>query len=300
MKAFFKTCLAELCLMVITLLVVGFIFYLSPLEPAYGRLCLIWLLFIDGCYLIIRFWLFNHQVQLKAQLAKRDQELYDLKSQMLRQQKDLDDYFIHWIHQIKTPIAAIRLMLDSQVELSKNDLEQQMLAIDNYTRTALAYLKIQNPATDLMIQPIVLDDLIAPLLQRYRWSFIYNHTRLEYHPIKDQVITDGNWTQLMIEQILNNALKYGKGTLITIRYNSQDQVLLISDQGLGIPDSDLKKFFDKGYSGFNGQLHCESSGLGLYLVDQISQRLHQKVTVRSEPGQGTCFTITFNNQLTKL
>ena len=174
MKAFFKTCLAELCLMVITLLVVGFIFYLSPLEPAYGRLCLIWLLFIDGCYLIIRFWLFNHQVQLKAQLDKRGQELYDLKSQMLRQQKDLDDYFIHWIHQIKTPIAAIRLMLDSQVELSKNDLEQQMLAIDNYTRTALAYLKIQNPATDLMIQPIVLDDLIAPLLQRYRWSFIHN------------------------------------------------------------------------------------------------------------------------------
>ncbi|MGX6485629.1 sensor histidine kinase [Aerococcus sanguinicola] len=300
MNSFFKSIRLELFWVISSLLILMLIFFLADINPAVSRLALSWLFFLSGLYFILTFLSFRRKQKIEDELISTKEELYQLKSDTIARQKDIDDYFIHWVHQVKTPLSALQLMTDSSAPINKADLKEQSLAIEGYTQAALAYLKLSHPDTDLVIAPVKLDDIIKPLLRRYRWSFIHNHTQLNYQAIDDQVITDANWTQVMVDQLLNNALKYAKGQSITISYKATDKSLTIADTGIGIHESDIAKIFDKGYSGFNGRLNQQSSGLGLYLVGKISRRLNQPITVKSEPGSGSQFTIHFPSHLTKL
>src|SRR5699024_12757097 len=131
----------------------------------------------------------------------------------------------------------------SDEEVIRN-LSQEMDTIENYTNIALNYLKLSNPATDMVFSERKLDDIITPLIRKYSLQFIQHGIRLHYQPIEAEVVTEANLTSLMIEQILNNALKYAKQKEIWNYYDSQNATLTIKDSGIGIKSEDLQKNLD--------------------------------------------------------
>lgn len=275
-------------------LVLWFIFVLFALP-----MDIFWVLFWNitimmAVYLGYQMLSFKEEVRLDVRVDQLQEELVELQNSSDLRQNELEEYFIMWVHQIKTPITASQLILKNPDGKAITSLRQEMLDIENYTNMALNYLKLSNPATDMVFSQRKLDDIINPLLRKYSIQFIQNNIRLNYQPIEEVVVTDANLTSLMIEQILNNALKYASQKEIWIEFDSTTYALSIKDNGKGIRSEDVPKIFDKGYSGFNGQLNQKSSGLGLYLVELIAKRLNQPVTVESRFGEETIFTIHFH------
>ncbi|OXE90020.1 ATP-binding protein, partial [Staphylococcus aureus] len=197
------------------------------------------------------------------------------------------------VHQIKTPITASQLLLERNEENVVNRVRQEIVQIDNYTSLALSYLKLLNEESDMTISEVEMNELIRPLIMKYRIQFIEQHTRIHYEKCEDKVLTDAQWVSIMIEQILNNALKYARGKDIWIEFDASEQSLIIKDNGVGISKADIPKIFDKGYSGYNGRLNEESSGIGLFIVKHISNHLNHEVDVDSKLNEGTTFKIHF-------
>ena len=166
--------------------------------------------------------------------------------------------------------------------------------IEDYTNMALSYLKMANHNTDMDISLVNLDDIIRPLIKKYAILFISNNIKLEYEKLNVKVITDSKWCMVVIEQLLSNAIKYTKNGIVSISFNEKENYLEIKDNGIGIKDSDLPKIFDKGYSGFNGRQNQKSTGIGLFLVKQILDKLGQKVKLESKLGEGTSVKVYFN------
>lgn len=294
MRRFFSRYAGLFTLFVLMHLVILLVFILFALP-----MDVFWVLFWNltimmVVYLSYQMLSFKEEVRLKTLVNQLQEELGDLQDSSDLRQNELEEYFMMWVHQMKTPITASQLILKNPDEKTITGLRQEMVYIENYTNMALNYLKLSNPSTDMVFSQRKLDDIINPLLRKYSIQFIQNNIRLHYQPIEEVVVTDVNLTSLMIEQILNNALKYANQKEIWIEFNSPTNTLSIKDSGKGIRSEDLPKIFDKGYSGFNGQLNQKSSGLGLYLVALIAKRLNQPVAVESTYGEESTFTIRFN------
>ena len=247
------------------------------------------------CLLVVDLIYQGIQFQKKQALEEKVKELTETleeernANRLMRQ--DIEEYFLLWVHQIKTPITASYLLLDDDDFKNKPFLQQEILKIENYVSLALNYLKVQNPANDMDFRYVTVDEMISPLLKKYRVQFIYSKITLHYSKDTHKILTEPNLTSLMIEQLLSNALKYTKKGDIWVAFDEKTKQLTIKDNGMGIREEDLPKIFDKGYAGMNGQLETKSSGIGLYLVQLISKRLEQPVHVNSELGKGSTFTI---------
>lgn len=273
------------------------IFFLFDLSKSALEL-LLWLLFIISItYFAGRMIYKKEQRNLLAENEALKAQINTIKNNALQQQTDTEEYFLMWVHQMKTPITASQLVLNQSSEQSANYLKQNMVEIENYTNMALHYLRLVNPDRDLTFTKVSLDAIIRPLIKKYRGQFIHQQVKLHYETINKSIVTEANLTSLMIEQILNNALKYTHNGDIWIQFDAQNMLLTIKDNGKGIRESDLPKIFDKGFSGFNGQLNEKSSGIGLYLVKTIATRLNQRVTVTSTVNEGTTFTIYLHQRI---
>ncbi|HCY0298224.1 TPA: nisin susceptibility-associated two-component system sensor histidine kinase NsaS, partial [Staphylococcus aureus] len=141
-----------------------------------------------------------------------------------------------------------------------------------------------------------INNIIRPIIMKYSIQFIDQKTKIHYEPCHHEVLTDVRWTSLMIEQLINNALKYARGKDIWIEFDEQSNQLHVKDNGIGISEADLPKIFDKGYSGYNGQRQSNSSGIGLFIVKQISTHTNHPVSVVSKQNEGTTFTIQFPDE----
>ncbi len=287
---------------VFALFILSLTVYLFGLSWQSLSLALALILIFDLLFYGRRFLKFKRQADLQAKISQLEEELAQVQEATRLHRLDLEEYFLIWLHQIKTPITAAYLLLDQNQDLDimeKKALEQELIKIENYTNLVLNYLKVTNPSRDLEVSQVDIYEIITYLIKRYRSQFIQKNIILNLELTADRredylVTTDANLTSLMIEQILSNALKYTHKGSITIAYDDEQHILTIADTGIGIQAEDLSKIFYKGYSGHNGQLNKKSSGIGLYLVDLISKRLGQKVMIQSKVGQGNVFTIHFN------
>ena len=233
-------------------------------------------LFFYMVYLVFMAFLNKKEEKLKNQIQELEEANLNLRNDFLAKEKELQEYFLIWIHQIKTPITAGKLICDSDIENENvKNIKKELIYIEDYTNMALSYLKMANHNTDMDISLVNLDDIIKPLIKKYAILFISNNIKLEYEKLNVKVITDSKWCMVVIEQLLSNAIKYTKN-------------------GIGIKDSDLPKIFDKGYSGFNGRQNQKSTGIGLFLVKQILDKLGQKVKLESKLGEGTSVKVYFN------
>ena len=247
-------------------------------------------------YILVSLFFFKKEDSIKKRFIELERE-YKLKNdEFLNIQNDIQEYFLTWVHQIKTPITASKLIADSNFE-DKNmrDIRKQLIYIEDYTNMALSYLKMINHNTDMDITKVKLDDIIRILLKKYSIFFISSHISLEYEHIEDKITTDPKWFTISLEQIISNSIKYTKNGMLKITYNREYNYLEVLDTGIGIDKKDLPKIFDKGYSGFNGRLNQKSSGIGLFLAKTISEKLGQKIDIQSEVGKGTKVRIYFPN-----
>ena len=228
--------------------------------------------------------------QLLAQEIRRRQAL--IEQNQVRQQALLEDFGL-WLHQVKTPVAALDLMLQTS-QVDKGDMKEELFKINDYLQMMLHYVKSQFDSQDLLIKSVQLAPLVRETVKKYAVFFSRKDLKLVLADLEETVITDEKWLRFILEQVLFNAIKYTQSGKITI-LASQNR-LIISDTGIGILPEDLPRVFDKGYTGVNGRLQQRASGLGLYLSQKTAQKIGSKLTIDSVVGQGTQVTITFPEQ----
>lgn len=201
--------------------------------------------------------------------------------------KDLTDYYTLWVHQIKTPITALRLLLENSDGM--NDALIELFKIEQYAQMALTYIRMDGMSNDLRLENCDLDSMIRNTIKKYSKMFIMSKLSLQYETIHASVITDEKWFTFILEQLLSNALKYTKTGNISIYYENEQ--LFIKDTGIGIQEEDLPRIFEKGFTGINGRNDKKASGLGLYMVKKISTKLGHRISVQSRIDEGTTFCI---------
>lgn len=209
---------------------------------------------------------------------------------------DMTDYYTTWVHQIKTPIAAMRLTLQDEDSETARRLGEELFRIEQYVGMVLCYLRLDSDSTDYVIASYRLDGIVRQAIRRFAASFIGRNLRLEYEPIEETVVTDEKWLLFVVEQLLSNALKYTPSGSVTVRFEKPD-ALVIRDTGIGIASEDLPRICERGYTGCNGRTDKKASGLGLYLCRRICGKLSHGLEISSAPGEGTEVRITFERPL---
>lgn len=201
--------------------------------------------------------------------------------------EELTDYYTMWVHQIKTPISALRLLLQENKEENKAALSE-LFKIEQYVEMVLGYLRTEDISADMSFQEYELDRLIKEQIHKYARIFVGKKLTLHYEGVEECVLTDGKWLGFVIGQIFSNALKYTKQGGISV-YMSPDRAhtLVIEDTGMGIRQEDLPRVFEKGFTGHNGREDNRSTGIGLYLCVKIMKKLNHEITIESTPGKGT-------------
>ncbi|MGN0291701.1 MAG: sensor histidine kinase [Lachnospiraceae bacterium] len=200
--------------------------------------------------------------------------------------KDIVEYYTMWVHQIKTPIAAMRLLLQAEDTPKNTELSHELFRIEQYVEMALHYTRLDSDTTDFVIQKYYLDHIVREAVHKYAKIFIRKKINLDYQPLETEVLTDEKWLEFVIEQILSNAIKYTQRGTVSI-YMEDEKTLVIEDTGIGIRTEDLPRIFEKGYTGYNGHTDKRSTGIGLYLCQRILKKLSHTIAIDSEPGKGT-------------
>lgn len=202
----------------------------------------------------------------------------------------LQDYYAMWVHQIKVPIQAMRLLLSKEEKNSPLNLE--LFKIEQYVEMALSCARLESDSTDYVIRSLPLEQIVKPAVRKYAPMFISKKLSLEMGSLTATVLTDEKWAQFIVEQILSNSLKYTRTGSIRI-WQKDPAALVIEDTGIGIDPADIPRLGERGFTGYNGRLDKKSTGIGLYLCKEISRRLSHTLTIESEPGKGTRVTIDF-------
>ena len=205
------------------------------------------------------------------------------------------DYYTIWVHQIKTPISVMRMMLQAEDTKENRELLAQLFRIEQYAEMALGYLRLDSDSSDFIFQEYSLDDIIRQAIHKYAAQFVRKRIRLQYEPVNITVLTDEKWLLFIIEQILSNAVKYTQEGKVTITV-TKEKVLQIADTGIGIAPEDLPRIFEKGFTGYNGRADRKSTGLGLYLCKMAADRLSHQIDADSEAGKGTVFSIDLSTE----
>ena len=202
--------------------------------------------------------------------------------------KEMSDYYSLWVHQIKTPISAMQLTLENEDSQLSRKLMLELLYIEQYVDMVLTYQKLSD-GSDYVFEENELDVMIKDTIRYLRLEFIERKISLKYEPINRTIITDKKWFEFVLKQLISNALKYTRKGSIEIYL--EDNCLCIKDDGIGIKESDLKRIFERGYTGSNGHDNKNSNGIGLYLCTNIVSNLGLKLSATSSIGLGSVFKI---------
>lgn len=204
---------------------------------------------------------------------------------------DMMEYYTAWTHQMKTPIAAMRLHLQAADTPENHMLLEDLQRIEQYVEMVLCYLRLDSDSTDYLFVQCDLDSIVRQAVRRFSAQFIHRKIRLEYEPLDCQVLTDEKWLLFVLEQVLSNALKYTpSGGTVSI-FLEEPKTLCIRDTGIGIAAEDLPRIFEKGFTGCNGRTDKKASGIGLYLCRRICRNLNHTITAESQAEQGTTIRI---------
>ena len=228
-------------------------------------------------------------------------------------QSQMRDYYSMWVHQIKTPISAMKLLLEvereelgqlicddeqSQYLLSDNmdSFEDELFRIEEYVSMALQYQRVSSTENDFVLEKVSVDGFIRDTIKKYAKIMIRRHIGINYSGTGQEVYTDGKWLAFMLEQILSNAIKYTPQGFVTIETAEEKDrfFITIKDTGIGIKAEDLPRVFEKGYTGYNGHADKKATGIGLYLCRQMADKLGHTIRMESEIGKGTKVWIGFD------
>lgn len=252
-------------------------------------------------------------------LEKVYHDKVEMESSHREFRRETADYYGMWVHQIKTPIAALRILLQSGTLTDEaggaggerifsliREMKQEIFKVEQYVEMVLAYLRTSDMTSDFVFERYELDGIIRQAVKKYSQMFILQRIKLNYEPVKRTVLTDEKWLIFVIEQLLSNALKYTRQKVFqktnsceagdhppedmqecSISIYMEGECLVIEDTGIGIWAEDLPRVFEKGFTGYNGREDKKSTGIGLYLCKTVMDKLRHGIWLESEVGKGT-------------
>lgn len=223
-------------------------------------------------------------------------EVQTLYASQHRQQ----DFMNHWIHQMKTPISVIGLLLQEDGELDRESIAEELGRIQNGLDTVLINARLETFENDMQIEKINLKQFVQEVVNEHKRLFITNGV----FPVisideKYIVATDPKWMKIVFVQFITNAVKYtfedGKKVYLNAECHEQGILFSVRDEGIGIPNSDLNRLTKAFFTGENGRLTGESTGMGLFIASEVCNRLGHKLKIESEQNVGTTVTVLFEN-----
>ena len=204
------------------------------------------------------------------------------------------DYYLMWTHQIKTPISALKLLLEKNSDGRDRFLmHEELYKIEQYAEMVLTFQRLDSIASDLVLQEYEIISLVRQVVRKYSVLFINKGLGVEVPDEDVKILTDQKWFSFCLEQLLSNSIKYTENGSIRFEVENREETvsLTIADTGMGIRAEDIPRIFEKGFTGYNGRLDKRSSGIGLYLCRRVFDRLGITVSVESEVGKGTRMTL---------
>lgn len=243
----------------------------------------------------------NEEQLIQEYVNQQVREHHLMVEQLLASQKDQKDYMDSWIHEIKVPLAAVDLILNS-IEFDIPDdkfvlLQNEIQQIDEYVEQILYYSRSDEFVNDYLIQEYSLKKIIQPIIRSQANYFIQKNLQLSLTEEDAKVLTDAKWIEFIFRQLLSNAIKYtpDHGQInIKIEVRKGGVALILQDNGIGIPPEDVGRIFDKGFTGENGRkAQQHSTGLGLYLAKTLASKLGVDLTAESTMNEGTTMTLFF-------
>lgn len=213
-----------------------------------------------------------------------------------RERMEYKEYIEQWIHEIKTPITAMKLLCENHRSEFTKELLLELEEINRFTEQALYYARSEHTEKDYSVREICLSDVIHQAIADNKYLLLQNHIRIELENTNYTVFSDEKWVRFILNQLIVNAVKYqvAQPELIFGCHQNGDQIMLeVSDNGIGIPACDLPRVFEKGFTGENGRITQNSTGIGLYLCKRLCDKLGILIFAESE-GVGTTIRLIFH------
>ncbi len=230
-------------------------------------------------------------------LKQTNKDMHEHVNKYRDMQSDYREYIETWVHEVKTPIASTRLIIENnQNELTKS-INYEVKKIEDYIEQALYYSRSNDVSKDYMIKELSLVPVVRNIIRKNSRDFINKRISIDIEAVEGTVYSDAKWLEFILNQVIGNSIKYsrekeGKVKVYSIR-NENNIVLTVEDNGIGIVDKEINRVFEKGFTGENGRRVGKSTGIGLYLCKKLSEQLGLGLTLTSQAGEGTKVSIIF-------
>ena len=207
------------------------------------------------------------------------------------------EYIELWVHEVKTPIAACKLLIENNDSPVTESIGEEIRKIEDYIEQALFYARSNTMEKDYIIKKISLVNCINNSVKKNLDQLIANRIKINITDVEETVYSDSKWLEFILNQIISNSIKYRKSKNSEIKFyakkDNQNIILIIEDNGIGMDEKDVLKAFDKGYTGTNGRKFTKSTGIGLYLCKKLCEKLGLKIKLESKLDKGTRVSILF-------
>lgn len=211
-------------------------------------------------------------------------------------EREYQEYVELWVHEIKTPLAAGKLIVANHKAPEIQSMSMELDRIDNFVEQALFYARSRSVEKDYVIKEIGLQEVVNTVIKKYQQTFLYKKIKIHMQDSAVKVYSDKKWLIFIIHQIMDNALKYtplGGCLSIYVKEEKENTVLYLQDSGVGITAKDINRVFERGFTGENGRLYKQSTGMGLYLCKCLCDKLYIGLEVTSKEGEGVCVKLIF-------
>lgn len=207
------------------------------------------------------------------------------------------EYIETWVHEIKTPIASTRLIIENNPNEVTKHINHEIKKIEEYIEQVLYYSRSNNVSKDYIIKEVSLASVVRNVIKKNARDFINKNISIDMEGVEGSAFCDVKWLEFILNQVLGNAIKYikeGKGKILIYTKKTENNIVLsIQDNGIGIPKKDINRVFEKGFTGENGRKFGRSTGIGLYLCKKLCEQLGLGLTLTSKEGEGTKVSIIF-------
>ncbi len=238
--------------------------------------------------------LFERRLFDLTRLAGRD--MIGAVSDAQASQREYREYVERWVHEIKAPITAARLICRGLDGDTRRKLTAELAQIEANIERALFYARAENPEQDCLFRQVNLGEIAFQAIENHRSLLIQSGVRVETENLNDTVYTDEKWAVFILGQLLQNAARYrGAEPVVTLSAKPLGKQVrfIIQDNGIGIPAHELPRVFDRGFTGSNGRSRGGSTGMGLYLCKKLASFMDLGLHIVSREGEGTAVTLTF-------
>lgn len=235
---------------------------------------------------------------LKEVIQDVDKSMIENVNKYKKIQEEYKEYIELWIHEIKIPIATSKMIIENNKSEAGRSIDEELDKVEDYIEQALYYARSNTVEKDYIIGKVELREIVNTAVIKNKNLLITNKVNLDLHGLDRWVYTDSKWMVFILNQIIQNAVKYGRNEDSKLEIFAEEEkekvILFVKDNGIGIKSSEICRVFEKGFTGENGRIiGKKSTGIGLYLCKKLCEKLEIGLGLESEKGVGTKVSITF-------